>query len=62
VVLASVVTAAAQPVPSTFEVASVKPNRSGDAAMSFDIQPGGRLTATNIPLTQLNRAAYTLQP
>jgi uncharacterized protein (TIGR03435 family) len=50
-----------QPIPTTFEVASVKANRSGDAAMSFDIQPGGRLSATNIPLKQLIRAAYTLQ-
>jgi uncharacterized protein (TIGR03435 family) len=44
-----------------FEVASVKPNKSGDASLRLDIQPGGRFIAANIPLKQFIRAAYTLQ-
>jgi uncharacterized protein (TIGR03435 family) len=44
-----------------FDVASVKPNKSGEASLSLDVQPGGRFIATNIPLKQLIRAAYTLQ-
>ena len=44
-----------------FDVASVKPNKSGEGVIRFAIQPGGRVTATDIPLKQLIRAAYTLQ-
>jgi uncharacterized protein (TIGR03435 family) len=44
-----------------FDVVSVKPNKSGEAALSFDIQPSGRLVAVNMPLKQFIRAAYTLQ-
>ena len=44
-----------------FEVVSVKPNRSGESALSLDIQPSGRLVAVNMPLKQFIRAAYTLQ-
>ncbi len=44
-----------------FEVASVKPNKSGETGLGLDVQPGGRFVATNIPLRQLIRAAYTLQ-
>jgi uncharacterized protein (TIGR03435 family) len=40
---------------------SVKPNKSGESALRFDIQPGGRLVAVNMPLKQFIRAAYTLQ-
>ena len=36
----------------TFEVASVKRNRSGDTFTSFGMQPG-RLTLINIPARQL---------
>ena len=43
-----------------FDVASVKPNSSGDAALGFDVRPQA-LAATNIPLKQFIRAAYTLQ-
>src|SRR5688572_9128610 len=44
-----------------FDVVSVKPNRSGEVALRFDIQPGGRLVAVNMPLKQFIRAAYTFQ-
>jgi uncharacterized protein (TIGR03435 family) len=41
-----------------FEAASVKPNRSGDLRARLDPQPGGRLTATNVPAAELIRFAY----
>jgi bla regulator protein blaR1 len=44
-----------------FEVTSVKVNTSGESELRFDVQPGGRFVAVNIPLKQLIRAAYTLQ-
>jgi uncharacterized protein (TIGR03435 family) len=44
-----------------FDVASVKPNKNSEGVIRFAIQPGGRFTASDIPLTQLIRAAYTLQ-
>ena len=44
----------------TFDVVSVKPNKSGEAALRFDIHPG-RLVAVNMALKQFIRAAYTLQ-
>src|SRR6266487_4622992 len=50
--------AAANP---SFEVASIKPNKSGDPRVSIGIQPGGRFTATNYPLRFLIRNAYQLQ-
>jgi uncharacterized protein (TIGR03435 family) len=43
-----------------FEVASVKPNRSGDAGWRLDPQPGGRLTGTNVTAAALIRFAYEL--
>jgi uncharacterized protein (TIGR03435 family) len=45
----------------TFEVASVKPNTSGDVRVMFGMRPGGRFTATNVPLRELIRMAYGLQ-
>jgi uncharacterized protein (TIGR03435 family) len=51
----------ADPVPQTFEVASVKPNKSGDGRVMMGVQPGGRYTATNVPLKMLIRQAYQLQ-
>ena len=42
-----------QPANQSFEVASVKPNKSGDGSISFGMQPGGRFTATNVPLREL---------
>ena len=44
-----------------FDVASVKPNKNSEGVIRFAIQPGGRFAATDIPLKQLIRAAYTLQ-
>lgn len=46
---------------AAFEVASVKPNKSGDARIMFGIQPGGRFTATNTTVQELIRAAYDIQ-
>jgi uncharacterized protein (TIGR03435 family) len=53
--------AQSRPDAPVFDVASVKANKSGDASLRLDIQPGGRFLATNIPLKQFIRAAYTLQ-
>src|SRR5580658_8348759 len=47
--------------PSTFEVASVKSNRSGDQHITVHVQPGGRFNATNITLRLLIRNAYRVQ-
>src|SRR4249920_1793464 len=47
--------------PPTFEVASVKPNRSGDGRVGIGMQPGGRFTATNVTLGMLLPMAYRLQ-
>jgi uncharacterized protein (TIGR03435 family) len=49
---------AAQP---QFEVASIKPDRSGDMRSAFAIEPGGRLVATNVPVRMLIRMAYQLK-
>jgi bla regulator protein blaR1 len=45
----------------SFEVASVKPNTSGDRAVRIIMQPGGRLDATNATLRMLVRNAYRVQ-
>lgn len=44
-----------------FEVASVKPNKTGDGRIMLGMQPGGRFTATNVPLRMLIRQAYDVQ-
>jgi uncharacterized protein (TIGR03435 family) len=44
-----------------FEVASIKPNNSGDGRIAIGLQPGGRFNATNVPLRFLIRNAYQLQ-
>ena len=49
-------------VPLSFEAASVRPNKSGEQGSSIRRQPGGRLTATNMPLRALITFAYQLQP
>jgi bla regulator protein blaR1 len=51
----------AAPSSLTFEVASVKPNKSGEPFVRLGIQPGGRYTATNVPLRLLIRNAYQIQ-
>jgi uncharacterized protein (TIGR03435 family) len=47
--------------PQSFEVASVKENKSGEGFVRFGVQPGGRFTATNVTLRELIRTAYQLQ-
>ena len=42
----------------TFEVASVKPNTSGEPRVMIRSEPGGRFTATNVTLRVLIRNAY----
>jgi len=50
------------PSPSpTFDVASVKPNKSGDRRMGIGLRPRGRFTATNVSLKALIRIAYDVQ-
>lgn len=44
-----------------FEVASVKPNKSGNNSISISRQPGGRVTVTNAPLRMLITFAYDLR-
>jgi uncharacterized protein (TIGR03435 family) len=47
--------------PVAFEVASVKPNRSGERSAQIDDNgPGGRFTATNVPLKRLVTYAYQI--
>src|SRR5262245_47433251 len=41
-----------------FEVASVKPNKSGDGFIRFGLLPGGRFNALNVPARQLIVFAY----
>jgi uncharacterized protein (TIGR03435 family) len=55
--------AQAPPVESvSFEAASVKPNTSGENNTSVRRLPGGRFTATNVPVAFLVQMAYQLQP
>jgi bla regulator protein blaR1 len=49
------------PLPS-FEVAAVKPNKSGQGFIRFGMLPGGRFTAENVPLRELLRFAFQIQP
>ena len=49
--------------PPAFEVASIKQNKSGDGRVLLGNPPGGRFTATNVPLRALISFAYgTPQP
>jgi uncharacterized protein (TIGR03435 family) len=54
--------AAAPASDTAFEVASVKANNSGQPFVQVGMAPGGRFTATNVPLRQLILMAYQLQP
>ena len=47
--------------PMAFEAASIRPNKSGDFGQNIRRQPGGRLTATNMPLRTLIVFSYQLQ-
>jgi len=50
-------------VPPAFEVASVKPNTSVDRpAGGVQFLPGGRLSAVNMPLSDLIHFAYQVRP
>jgi uncharacterized protein (TIGR03435 family) len=44
-----------------FEVASVKPNKSGEPFARLVVLPGGRYDAINVPLRTIIRSAYQLQ-
>lgn len=45
----------------TFEVASIKPNKTGDQRVMMSMPPTGRFTATNVPLRMLLRQAFDVQ-
>jgi len=45
-----------------FEVASVKPNRSGSPREPFGFLPTGRIAGTNVTLRRLAEAAYHVEP
>ena len=47
--------------PTTFEAASVRPNKSGELGSRFRREPGGRFTASNVTLRQLITNAYQVQ-
>jgi uncharacterized protein (TIGR03435 family) len=49
------------PAALSFEVASVRPNTSGDQRTMIQMPPTGRYTATNIPVRLLLRQAYEVQ-
>src|SRR5262245_26538629 len=49
----------AQGTERAFEVASVKPNRSGSNRVNIEPQPGGRFTATNVSVMDLIAIAYS---
>jgi len=49
------------PAPAAFEVASVRPNKSGDGRVMLGVQPGGGFNATNVPLRLLLRQAFNVQ-
>jgi bla regulator protein blaR1 len=49
------------PANAAFEVASVKPNKTGDGRVMLGLQPGGRFTATNVALRMLLRQAFNVQ-
>ena len=53
-IIAATAAAAAQTPPPApvFEVASIKPNKSGDGRFSIGMQPGGRFMATGMPVRQ----------
>jgi uncharacterized protein (TIGR03435 family) len=59
-VVAGVPQDAAPSASATFEVATVKPNKSGGFGQGIQRQPGGRVTVTNMPLRGLITFAYQL--
>jgi len=61
VVATGALVGAQAPAGPAFEVASVKPNTSGDGRVMLAFQPGGRVTETGVTLLLLMRNAYRLQ-
>src|SRR5262245_19776869 len=59
-VLVAVTVHGQMPSPA-FEVASVKPNKSGNGVESIANQPGGRIALTNVPLRAIITLAFQLQ-
>lgn len=51
----------AQASANAFEVASVRPNKTGDGRVMVGVQPGGRFNATNVPVRLLLRQAFNVQ-
>jgi uncharacterized protein (TIGR03435 family) len=47
--------------PTTFEAASIRPNKSGESGSTFRRQPGGRFNAINVTVRQLITNAYQIQ-
>ena len=48
--------------PPAFEVASIKPDKSGDGRVMFRITPGGRVECSNVSPKVLITMAYDLKP
>ena len=46
----------------SFEAAVARTNKSGEIRMAVDFQPGGRFSATNVPLRILIALAYRVRP
>ena len=57
---AAAVTAAAQDNDQKFEVATVMENKSGESNGGLQRQPGGRMTATNMPLKPMITYAFQI--
>jgi len=57
---AGAVLVAAQQEPLSFEVATIKLNKSGEPRQFIQRQPGGRVTVTNFPVRGLITFAYQL--
>ena len=55
-------TAGDSPSTATFEVASIKANKSGDGRVMVSMLPNGRYTATNVAVRLLVQQSYGLQP
>lgn len=54
--------AAQTPTSPSFEVATVKPNKSGEPFIRMQVLAGGRVDAQNMPVAELIRMAYGVQP
>jgi hypothetical protein len=48
--------------PTSFEVADVKVNKSGEIRMAVDFQSGGRLSMRNVPMRVMIVMAYNFGP